>query len=137
MSRENVEIVRRGLDRLRECYESGDATEGLLELCAPDIRVDASQRVFNPAVYDGRAGVRRGIHEIVGAWEDFREDKVRVIDVGDRVVVIQTIGGRGRVSDVRVEQHGALVFTVRDAYMRLIEVFTDPREALEAVGLEE
>jgi ketosteroid isomerase-like protein len=77
-----VEIVRRALDLLRECYESG-----------------------------------------------------RLIDVGDRVVVVQTIGGRGRVSKARVEQRGALIWTVRDGLVQLIEVFTDPREALKAVGL--
>ena len=46
-----MQIVRRGLDRLRESYETGAATDGMLDLCAPGIRVDATRRVFNPAVY--------------------------------------------------------------------------------------
>ena len=59
-----MQIVRRGLDRLRESYETGAATDGLLDLCAPGIQVDATRRVFNPAVYEGDAGVRRAIQEI-------------------------------------------------------------------------
>jgi hypothetical protein len=56
--------VRRGLDLLRKSYESGIATDGLLALCAPDIRVDATRRVFNPGVYEGDAGVRRSIRDM-------------------------------------------------------------------------
>jgi hypothetical protein len=40
VSQENVEIVLAALARLRESYESGAATDGLLDLCAPDIRRD-------------------------------------------------------------------------------------------------
>ena len=135
MSRENVDLVRRGLDLLRESYRSGAAADGLLALCAPDIRVDATRRVFNPAVYEGAAGVRRSIQEICDAWEDFHESNERIIDAGDRVVVIQTIAGRGRISKAQVEQKGALIFTVRDECITLIEVFGDPREALKATRL--
>jgi hypothetical protein len=101
-----LEIVRRALELLRESYESGRATDGLLELCAPDIRVDATRRVFNPGVYEGEAGALRSIREICDAWEDFRQINERLIDVGDRVVVLETIGGRGRASKAHVEQKG-------------------------------
>jgi ketosteroid isomerase-like protein len=136
VSAENVEIVRRGLDLLRESYEGGAATDGLLALCAPDIRMDATRRVFNPGVYEGDAGVRRSIREICDAWEDFHENTERLIDAGDRVVVLQTIGGRGRASKAHVQQKGALIFTMRDGLAQLIEVFGDPREALKIVGRE-
>ena len=81
--------------------------------------------------------MRRAIQEIGDAWEGFHESNERLIDAGDRVVVIQTIGGCGRASNARVQQKAALIFTVRDELVQLIEVFTDPREALKAVGLEE
>jgi ketosteroid isomerase-like protein len=137
ISNQNVEIVLAALARLRESYESGAATDGLLDVCAPDIRVDARHRVFNPAVYEGSAGVRRAIEDVLDAWEDFHESNEQLIDAGDRVVVIGTIGGRGRASNAHVEQKGALICTVRDGLIQLIEVFTHPREALKAVGLEE
>ena len=83
----------------------------------------------------GHAGVRRTIREICDAWEDFHEGTERLIDAGDRVVVIQTISGRGRASQAQVEQQGALIWTVRGGLVQLIEVFTKPRDALETVAL--
>jgi hypothetical protein len=41
------------------------------------------------------------------------------------------------VSSAQVHQKGALILTVRDELVQVIEVFTDPREALETVGLED
>ena len=131
-----MEIVRRGLDLLCEAHERGTATDALLEQCAPDIRVDALRRVFNPTVYEGHAGVRRSIEETCDAWEDFHETTERLIDTGDRVVVLQTFGGRGRASRAQVQQRGALIWTVRDGLVRHIEIFGDQREALQAAGLE-
>jgi ketosteroid isomerase-like protein len=134
---QNLEIVRRAADLLRESYGTGTPADALLELLAPDIRVDASRRVFNPDIYEGRAGIRRAIREICDAWEDFHEITERLIEVGDRVVVLQTVGGRGRARRVRVQQQGALIWTLRGGLVRQIEVFGDQREALRAVGLEE
>ena len=131
-----MEIVRRGLDLLREAHERGTATDALLEQCAPDIRVDGTRRVFNPDVYEGEAGVRRSIREIFDVWEDFHQINERFIDLGDRVVVLQTIGGRGRASKARVHLQGALICTLRDGLLGLIEIFVDQRDALAAAGLE-
>ena len=64
MSQETVEIVRRCLDLLSQAYESGAPADGLLALCAPDICVDATRRVFNPDVYEGAAGIGRSIRDL-------------------------------------------------------------------------
>jgi len=137
MSQENVEIVRRGLGFLRDSFANEHATDQLLALCAPEIRVDASRRVFNPAVHDGHDGVRQAVKGICEAWEVFDEDQERLIDAGHSVVVIQTISGRGRASQALVKQRAALIWTVEDGLVQGIETFNDPAEALKAVGLEE
>ncbi len=137
MSQENVEIVRRATEILSDAYKSGEATDDLLALCAPDFQMDASRRVFNPATYHGHAGLRRAILEISEAWEDFREENERLIDVGDQVLVLQTIAGRGRASGVEVRAPGALIWTLRDGLVTQVETFPDQAEALQAVGLEE
>ena len=136
MSQENVEIVRRAREILSEAYKSGEATDELLALCAPDFQMDASRRVFNPATYDGHAGLRSAISEVADAWEDFREENERLIDVGDKVLALQTIAGRGRASGVEVQSPGALIWTLRDGQVVHVEVFYDQTEALKAVGLE-
>jgi ketosteroid isomerase-like protein len=137
MSRENVEIVRRATEILSEAYKSGEATDELLALCAPDFQLDASRRVFNPATYDGHAGLRCAIRETWEAWEDFREENERLIGVGDKVLSLQTIAGRGRSSGAEVRAPGALIWTLRDGSITRIETFSDRTEALEAVGLED
>lgn len=114
MSHENVEIVRRATAILRASYKSGEPTDEMLALCAPDIRMDASRRVFNPATYDGHAGLRRSIAEIWEAWEDFCEEGEELIDVGDKVLALHTIAGRGRASGAEVRAPGALIWTLRD-----------------------
>ena len=52
----------------------GDA-EGLAALCAPDFRLDMSDRVFNPEVYSGHDGIRRfmaEVHERIYAYRALR-----------------------------------------------------------------
>jgi ketosteroid isomerase-like protein len=137
MSQHNVEIVRRATELLSEAYKSGEPTDEMLALCAPDIRVDASRRVFNPATYDGHAGLRRSITEIWEAWEGFREEDSQLIDLGDKVLALQTIAGRGRASGAEVRAPGALIWTLRDGRVAHVEAFLDQSEALKAVGLED
>ena len=137
MSQENVEIVRRAAELLSEAYKSGEPSDEMLARCAPDIQVDSSRRVFNPAIYDGHAGLRSAISDICEAWEDFREEDERLIDVGDKVLVLQTIVGRGRASGVEVRAPGALIWTLRDGLVTRVETFADQTEALKAVGLAE
>ena len=76
------------------------------------------------------------ISEISDAWEDFREEKEQLINVGDKVLALQTIAGRGRASGVEVRAPGALIWTIRDGRVARVEVFYDQTEALKAVGLE-
>jgi ketosteroid isomerase-like protein len=91
----------------------------------------------NPATYEGHAGLRSAISEVWEAWEDFREENERLIDVGEKVLALQTIAGRGRASGVEVRAPGALIWTLRDGLVTRVETFLDPTEARKAVALEE
>ncbi len=44
----------------------------VIEMGDPAIRVDMSERVFNPTVYEGHEGSRRFWAEIDEVWDDFR-----------------------------------------------------------------
>ena len=46
-----------------------------------------SERVFNPAVYEGHDGIRRFVAELDEVWDEFRIEPVEFIDAGDAVVV--------------------------------------------------
>ena len=134
MSEENVEIVRRIAAQMPACYRTGGVTEAVRELLAPGFYVDASHRIFNPDVYEGADGMQRMIREVNDAWEDFRETTERILDAGEKVVVIQTICGRGRASGLEVQARGALVYTVTAGQIGSVEVYTDAEQALEAAG---
>lgn len=54
-----TDIVRRAHDALNRT----DA-EALAALCAPDFRLDMSDRVFNPEVHSGHDGIRRFVAEL-------------------------------------------------------------------------
>jgi ketosteroid isomerase-like protein len=136
MSQQNTEIVRRATELLSEAYKSGEVTDELLALCAPDLQIDASRRVFNPATYEGHAGLRRTVSEVSDAWENFSEENVRLVDLGDKVLALQIIAGRGRASRVEVRAPGALVWTLRDGQAVHVEVFFDQAEAFGVAGLE-
>ena len=75
-----------------------EAAGKLIELMAPDVRIDMSRRVFNPDVYEGHAGLRRLGQEVGEVWEEFKIEPERFIEKGDRVVVIERRTGRGEES---------------------------------------
>ena len=138
MSRENVEIVREVMDLMNlSRASSGEEDPRLIELFAPDVRIDMSRRVFNPDAYEGHAGLLRLTREVREVWEWFWVTPERFIDADERVVVIETRLGRGRQSGVEVEDRAAVIWTVREGQVVRMETDLDPKEALKAVGLAE
>jgi ketosteroid isomerase-like protein len=138
-----VEIVREAMalvDDARNADLSPPALDDLIQrlshLVATGAQIDMSGRVFNPDVYTGEAGLRRLLSEIREVWHEFRVTPERFVDAGDRVVVIEAIRGRGRTSNVPVESRSASIWTLCDGQIIHMKTSYDPREALEAVGLE-
>jgi ketosteroid isomerase-like protein len=130
MSRENVEIVRRGF----EAWLRGDVDAGSEDF-APDIEFDMSRAI----------GTDRGIYNLNQArrlMEEFLEafDTVQVgaeyIDSGERVVISFTNRFRGR-DGIEVQARGIWLCTIRDGLIVRICLYQDVQEALEAAGLSE
>jgi uncharacterized protein len=132
MAEENVEIVRRVYDATLH-----GETERVIELLDPRIRLDMSERVFNPAVYEGHEGSRRFFAEIDEVWDDFRAEPLEFIDAGENVVVAHMVRGRGKESGVEVELPSTSVYTVHDGLVTAIHMYRDHGRALEAAGLRE
>ena|SRR5215207_1579008 len=133
MSQENIEIVR----RIHQFWSERDFSV-FAELFEPNVVLDMSRNVFNPDVYRGRDGMRRwgaGVDEI---WEDFDAHPAEIIEVGDRVVTLTRISGRGRASGIDVEMQGFNVWTFCEGRVSQIAVGYEERDdALEAAGLSE
>ena len=109
MPSENVEIVRRA----HEALNSGDA-DALVALCDARFRLDMSDRIFNPAVYEGHEGIRRFYSEVRDVWESYVWEAEELIVAGSEVVALVRSTGRGRGSGVEVQRETAMVWSVRE-----------------------
>ena len=127
MSQENVEIVRRTLTARKG--------EDLAELLDPTVRLDLSERVFNPAVYEGYEGLTRWRADVEDVWESYRAEPEEFFE-GDEVVVAFTHErGRGRGSGVNVDRHVAFLCRFSAGRVSEIRLYLDREQALRDAGL--
>ena len=139
MSQENVEIVRRIYELFAGDWTAGDSSEATMsEFVDPDIHIDMTRRVINPASYHGYEGVRRVRDEVREVWDEWSTFPERLIDAGDSVVVIETQRGRGASSGLEVAgDRWASIWKLRDGRVTLFSGYHPIEEALEAAGLGE
>ena len=90
----NEQIVRRVIELWNRSTPAGEGDFDAL--LAPDVELDLSDRVLNPAVYSGRDGFRRLQREVAELWEWFRMEPEQVLPSGEKVVVLAHSIGRGR-----------------------------------------
>jgi ketosteroid isomerase-like protein len=125
MSEENVQLVR----KMYELWSLGQSASHL---------IDPQLEYVNPS-YAVEAGTRRGrraLGKIREVYPDFRMEPERFVDAGEDVVVIGTARGT-TASGVRAQWRQGYVWTVRDGKAVRFRWFSQPSEALEAVGLSE
>ena len=132
MSRENVEIVRRGW----EAYEGGDLS-GVIALLSPDMVT----YVAPPFPVAGTYGGPEGFLQLTIDWAEGFDDLVitgeEFIEAGEQVVVRSLHKSRGASSGVPVETDLWYVFTIGAGKVARVDIFNERSEALEAVGLRE
>jgi ketosteroid isomerase-like protein len=131
VSQENVEVVRRFAER----WERSD-WEGMTELADPDVEMHATVG----GVEEGR--VRHGIDAIRGdyeaadeTWDEHRIETERVIDAGDRVILLHREFMRGKNSGVELELEAAVLMDLRDGRIVRVQGYMDRAAALGAAGL--
>jgi ketosteroid isomerase-like protein len=130
MASANVELVRRAHKAL-----NGGDMDALVALCDVDFRLDMSDRVFNPAVYEGHEGIRRFYSEVCEVWASYTWEPEELMEAKDNVVALLRSGGVGRGSGVEVERRTAMVWTVREGRAAALRFFRDRNQALAAAGL--
>jgi uncharacterized protein len=132
VSRENVELARRGYDALA----SGDM-EAVLAGLDPAIVIRPPGEVMGEELYYGHAGFLRYAGQWLEAWDDYRVIPEEFFDAGDQVVVIYRAVGRGKGSGITTERRNAHLWTVRGGKAVRLEIFAEPDDALRAAGLPE
>ena len=99
MSEENVEIAKRANDALNR-----RDVDALMELATPDIEFNSAMSGTSEGrSLRGREGIEALFADIRDTWEKHRMVIAVIRDLGDRVVGLGRLEGRGKASGVSVD----------------------------------
>jgi ketosteroid isomerase-like protein len=133
VSQDNVEIARqandafnrRDLDAVMECVTSD------IEFTAP------MGGTVEGGSLRGREGIEAVFADIRDTWEEYRIVIEEIRDLGDRVLGLGRLEGRGKASGVSVDVPLAVISDFRDGKVCRTRSYLDHGEALRAAGLTE
>ena len=127
MSQENVEAMRRGYERF--------AATGEIR-AQPDFVWDVSKLGWpGQQIYSGPEGANQFMAEWADAWDDWEIAAEDYIDAGGSVVVIVNQRGRSKATGIPVDMRFAQVWTYRHGQAMRMQMYANPDEAFEAVGM--
>ena len=132
MSQQNVEVVRDSWTAL-----AAGGLDAMAQFWDPEI----NWRAIEDAPDDvgemlGLDAARRYVQDWLDMFEDIVNVPQELIDVGnDRVIAVQHVTGRARLSGVETELRYAVVYTLREGKIVRVREYRDREQALEAVGL--
>jgi ketosteroid isomerase-like protein len=134
VSAENAEVVRRALSP----PFLSTSTDQVAELFDPAVRLELSERVFNPGVYERYDGIHRWQQEVGDVWESYRLEPEGFVDGDDVVVAITRERARGKGSGVEVDRQVTFLCRLRDHRVSEIRFYIEDRDrALRDAGLHE
>jgi ketosteroid isomerase-like protein len=130
VSRENVEVVRRGFD----AWNAGDM-DHFRDLYDPHVVMQTVPDWPEPGPYVGREAVIGFFARLRDSLDsDAVEPMADFIEVADHVLIRQTWRGLGHGPDMNMPT--TAIYTLRRGKIIYLEYFWDHADALKAVGLE-
>jgi ketosteroid isomerase-like protein len=131
MASANLDLVR----SLYEDWERGDFSRS--DWIDPEIEFVVVEGP-NAGAWHGIAGIAGAMREFLSAWKGYRveAEEYRELD-RERVLVLTLDSGRGRQSDVAMEQRRASVYLIRAAKVSQITTYWSRNRALADLGIEE
>ena len=132
MSQENIELVRQFIDAF-----NGRELETFAAMTTPDFEWTTSMMAVEGEVFWGREGIDTYFERMREVWDEFRGFADDYRDLGDRVLWLGRLEGRGRGSGVPVSAPLAIVFDVRGESIARMHSYLNHDEALRATGLAE
>jgi ketosteroid isomerase-like protein len=123
----SAEIVQQAHDALNR----GDI-DGLTSICDPSFVLDMSDRVLNPATYDGHDGIRRFYDEVSEVWESFSWDPLEIHELEQGTVAVIHSKGIGRGSGVALDRRAAMVWQVEADRALSLTFYREVAAAIEA-----
>jgi ketosteroid isomerase-like protein len=137
MSRENVELARRGFEAFNRTFNDG--TPDLYELLDADVEWVPMSALLERTAYQGHDGVRRHLEDMKRDWTTYEIRPERYLDLGDdRVLTLGAWRARGRGGDVLLDfPQAAWLLQYRKGKLTRVQTFTERKKAFEAAGLRE
>jgi ketosteroid isomerase-like protein len=129
MSRENVELVRRGY----AAWDGGDLP-AILGLLAEDVVTRRVAPLPDPGTFHGREGLLQVLAEWVEGFDEFAMHAEEYVEAGQQVVVRVRQVARGHRSGVPVEATFWFVHSMEDGKVAGLDLYATREDALEAVG---
>jgi ketosteroid isomerase-like protein len=132
MSEQSVEGVRRGI----EAFNRGDI-EAVLEGLDPEIEWHVPPIVPEQTIYHGHEGIRALMQSLEDSFDELHLEVEEIHDVGERVMMLAAVAGRGKESGVEVQTPSfGWVWTFRGEKALRVEVYPNRAETMDAVGLD-
>ena len=133
MSQENVELAKRAMGS----YNTDAALSEYDASSTPDFEWITAMAGVENEVMRGREGVEEYYARLNADWESVRVFGGEFRDLGDRVLWLGEMEGRGRSSGAVVRSPAASLIEFRDGRISRIHSFLDHDEAMRAADLEE
>jgi ketosteroid isomerase-like protein len=140
MSQENVEFLEGLFAGAADMDKQAllDALPDFIpQMCDPDIEWVEDPRRADRRMYRGHDGVRESFERWLENFSEYRFEIERIVDCGEKVLVIAREEGRGLASGATIGQRIYSVYSFRDGKISRYEEFYEERDALEAAGLRE
>jgi ketosteroid isomerase-like protein len=133
MPRGNLEIVQEMYER----RERGDMD--VAEFVHPEIEFAriGSELPDVAGEWHGLDGMRKATVEYLNVWEDYTFEVERMVDLEDRVLVLERHTARGKRSGAIIDQDVGTLLTLREGLITRWEYYWERSEALEAAGIAE
>jgi ketosteroid isomerase-like protein len=132
MPRDKVDVAKRSVD----AYNRRDVDGLFAELVTPDFEFyPGTVRALDEGGYRGREGAERFVVETSENWEELQNVAEEFRDLGDQVLVLGRLRGRGKGSGAPVDQPYAAILDFRGDRIWRNRVYLDRAEGLRAAGL--
>ena len=130
MSQENVEVMRRFVEDFNR-----RGVDAILDFSDPEIEYREDPKFPQAEVYRGRDAVVRQAREFFASFSEYRIEIEDLFGANDKVVAVCHEIGRGKASGAPVDRRVGWIFTIRAGKLLRMEIYLDPADALEAVGV--
>ena len=134
MARDKADVAKRVVD----AYNRRDVDGLLAELATPDFEYyPGIVMALDGGGYRGREGVEKFAADTRENWEELQSLSEEFRDLGDRVLVLGRMKGRGKGSGVPVDSPHVIILDFRGDRIWRSRVYLDRAEGLRVAGLSE